>query len=296
MENITFEDVIRESLRCGEIHAEAKFSLLKEEASNRIIGSEAPGAWWANIKSSVRKMYESLKNLTVKLASYLKTFPIKYEKIRKEAYMVTLRYGQEKKLIDLEKNTSRYRLVEDNEHTVVNIDYYTKVIKAIANYLRSNVDFEDINVNGIEENKANATIDGMEDILDRIGRESAVTVTIMKTNKPEAIREVFDFIKFGGKARKAFEADAEEIMDVISAMGQLSDKIASLYDEAYKNQDEAKIVAITSALSFIRRVCSIFSVLAAKLLNFASEAVLSYTQYIDAALSDWALIGPSSEN
>lgn len=77
MPEITYSEIVEDSLRMVEVEGAGQLALLKAEASAHILGSEAPSDWWAKIKTVARKIFEMLKNLITKVFAFIKSLPTK---------------------------------------------------------------------------------------------------------------------------------------------------------------------------------------------------------------------------
>jgi hypothetical protein len=77
MPEITYSEIVEDSLRMVEVEGAGQMALLKAEATAHIMGSEAPSDWWAKIKTVARKIFEMLKNLITKVFAFVKTIPTK---------------------------------------------------------------------------------------------------------------------------------------------------------------------------------------------------------------------------
>jgi len=77
MPQITYSEIVEDSLRMVEVEGAGQLALLKAEATAHIMGSEAPADWWAKIKTVARKIFEMLKNLLTKVFAFIKTIPTK---------------------------------------------------------------------------------------------------------------------------------------------------------------------------------------------------------------------------
>lgn len=72
---IAYSEIMEDTLHMVEVEGAGELALLKAEATNQILGSEAPADWWAKIKTVARKIFEMLKNLISKVFAFIKTIP-----------------------------------------------------------------------------------------------------------------------------------------------------------------------------------------------------------------------------
>jgi hypothetical protein len=72
---ITYSEIMEDTLRMVEVEGAGELALLKAEATKQILGSEAPAEWWSKIKAVARKIFEMLKNLISKVFAFIKTIP-----------------------------------------------------------------------------------------------------------------------------------------------------------------------------------------------------------------------------
>lgn len=77
MPEVTYSEIMEDTLRMVEVEGAGELALLKAEATAHIMGSEAPSDWWAKIKVVARKIFEMLKNLITKVFAFIKTIPTK---------------------------------------------------------------------------------------------------------------------------------------------------------------------------------------------------------------------------
>lgn len=77
MPEITYSEIMEDTLRMVEVEGAGELALLKAEASAHILGAEAPSDWWVKIKTVARKVFEMLKNLITKVFAFIKTIPQK---------------------------------------------------------------------------------------------------------------------------------------------------------------------------------------------------------------------------
>jgi hypothetical protein len=77
MPEVTYSEIMEDTLHMVEVEGAGQLALLKAEATAHIMGSESPADWWAKIKTVARKIFEMLKNLITKVFAFIKALPAK---------------------------------------------------------------------------------------------------------------------------------------------------------------------------------------------------------------------------
>lgn len=181
MPQITYSEIVEDSLRMVEVEGAGQLALLKAEATAHIMGSEAPSDWWAKIKTVARKIFEMLKNLITKVFAFIKTIPTKIgtlvtrlltqweklgmkgkmEKLNKKSGQ-TLRFSGAQDLHDREfpalvsvslTNGSFSATPSQKGAVLIGAAFLNDLSKAYADYLKSGLQHEDND--NLEEEKQN---------------------------------------------------------------------------------------------------------------------------------------------
>jgi len=95
MPEISYSEIIEDALHMVEVEGAGQLALLKAEATNRILGSEAPADWWAKIKTVARKIFEMLKNLITKVFAFIKSVPSKLATVANRIAAAVINVGLE---------------------------------------------------------------------------------------------------------------------------------------------------------------------------------------------------------
>ena len=105
MPQITYSEIVEDSLHMVEVEGAGQMALLKAEASAHILGSEAPSDWWVKIKTVARKIFEMLKNLITKVFAYIKAVPTKVGSLITRLLTQWEKVGMKSKIDRINKKT-----------------------------------------------------------------------------------------------------------------------------------------------------------------------------------------------
>lgn len=113
---VTYSEIMEDTLHMAETEAMGEMLLMKAEAAKHILGNEGPAEWWTKIKVVARKLFEMLKNLINKVFTFIKTIPQKVANVFRRIQLKWNKMGLESKYKNiLKKNgfTAKQRAVED---------------------------------------------------------------------------------------------------------------------------------------------------------------------------------------
>lgn len=246
VESVSFMDCMEAALECTEIHSSAAAYLIKAEAEYLSMGSEGEAleGFWAKIKTVIRKLWETVKNLAVKIYTFVTGLPAKIGRAFGKLSIASKADNIKKDFAEAKKG-AKIDEAERKGVKFLDISKFDSQLKMLAAYDGVN---EDVGQGkGIDAERAkNAKL--RNQIKEAIGnKNSSVWVSVKKLDDAK-INEAFEAAKGKGTAGVVDEM-LKDYANASKKVQSDADKIAKGYDAAYKAKDQEKVKSITKALS-----------------------------------------------
>jgi hypothetical protein len=279
MPEISYSEIIEDALHMVEVEGAGQLALLKAEATNRILGSEAPADWWAKIKTVARKIFEMLKNLITKVFAFIKSVPSKLATVANRIAAAVINVGLQDRVKrlnsmgDKDWKDKALKNLEDREfdafYTTTDFASQTteaKNLETAVNTLTSAIKTYNTTVGGFDKDREDLEEAIQTEKEKVIKAQQAVSDAEGKMQKEKyfatgkgfnGINKAVEFVtkyaayiknkKYASEAAKISKAEEDATRDVAKEY-----RLAmSAYERAVKDENEEKVkAAITAAKNY----------------------------------------------
>lgn len=311
---VTYSEIMEDTLRMVEVEGAGELALLKAEATKQILGTEAPAEWWAKIKTVARKIFEMLKNLITKVFAFIKSIPNKLATVANRIAAAVVNVGLEDKIKRLNKmgdtewKDKALKNLEDREfdgfytgliegvkqtaEAKALLDALDKKSDALKNYNDTVAKFDkddeslEEKIRG-EKEKVIAAKQAVSDAADALSNKKVPWFKTEFTNLNLALKFARDYAAFIKNKKYAtavskVNKDAEQSTRDVASKYRLA---MAAYEKAVRDENEEKVKQILAAAKNYRWAISESAASASLTTRWMSHDLLLGARLTSAILS-----------
>jgi len=250
VESVSFMDCMEAALSCTEVHSSAAAYLIKAEAEYLAMGSEGEAleGFWAKIKTVIRKLWETVKNLATKVYIFVTGIPAKIGRAFAKL-SIAHKADNIKQDFNAAKKGAKIDEAERKGVKFLDLNKFGAQLQQLTPYDGAELDVRE-GAKGIDaERKKNASL--RTKIKEAVGNKNSAVWFSVKKLDDSIINDAFSAIK-GKGVSGIVDKMLKQFADGSKKVQSDADKIAKGYDAAYKAKDQEKVKQITKALSAAR--------------------------------------------